>query len=288
MAGTPLKNLAVFKDLCGDENLKNIVLVTTMWDELQDESVGSKREELLLSTFWKDMIRLGSRTCRFQGTRASAWDIVNSLDLEGAHQTRTPLQIQQEMVDRGLPLHETGAAKTLFGYLRAEFKKVWARMRHGARGRVGAGIPSRRPALSRSSTIGSGSSAGWSVLSTSSSSNSSYHTPQQTPSPTESASSGCSAYGRRETLLAMITGLRLAHQMADIAAIPILRGTIGTVLQIAQMIEASSLLDSRASFLKLLRVWGAHIMRSAKLLNILDGSSRRLRNIWKELGYRKN
>ena len=293
MAGTPLKNLAVFKDLCGDENLKNIVLVTTMWDELQDESLGSKREGELLSTFWKDMIHLGSRTRRFQRNHESAWDIVNCLDLEGARQTRTPLEIQREMVDRGLPLHETGAAKTLFGYLGAEFKKVWARMRHGARGKVGARTPSRRPALSRSSTIGSGFSVtGWSVLSTSSSGNSSgnssYHTSQQMLSPTESASSGCSAYGRRETLLAMITGLRLAHQMADIAAIPILRGTIGTVLQIAQMIEASSLLDSQASFLKPLRVWGAHIMRSAKLLNILDGSSRRLRNIWKELSYRKS
>ena len=224
--------------------MKNTVLVTTTWGELQDESIRSKREGELLSTSWKEMIHLGSRTCRFQGTRASAWDIVNCLDLEGAHQTRTPLQIQQEMVDRGLPLHETGAAKTLFGYLRAEFKKVWARMRHGARGRVGARIPSPRPALSRSSTFGSGfSSTGWSVLSTSSSSNSSYHTPQQTPSPTESASSGCSAYGRRETLLAMITGLRLAHQMANIAAIPILRGTIRTVFQIAQAIEASSLLS---------------------------------------------
>ena len=289
MAGTPLKNLAVFKDLCGDENLKNIVLVTTMWDELQDESLGSKREGELLSTFWKDMIHLGSRTCRFQRNHESAWDIVNCLDLEGARQTRTPLEIQREMVDRGLPLHETGAAKTLFGYLGAEFKKVWARMRHGARGRVGARKPSPRPALSRSSTFGSGfSSTGWSVLSTSSSSNSSYHTPRETLSPTESASSGCSAYGRRETLLEMITGLRLAHQMADIAAIPILRGAIGTVLQIAQMIEASSLLDSRASFLKLLRVWVARIMRSAKLLNILDGSSRRLCNMRKELSYRKN
>jgi len=35
----------------------------------------------------------------------------------------------------------------------------------------------------------------------------------------------------------MIQGLMLAHQMADIASVPTLRGAIGTVLQIAQTIE---------------------------------------------------
>ncbi|KAF8557899.1 kinase-like protein [Imleria badia] len=89
-AGTPLRNLAVFKDLCGDGNLKNIVLVTTMWDEVEDQAVGSQREDELLSDFWKVMIRQGSRSCRFEGTRDSAWEIINRLDLEGSRQMRIP------------------------------------------------------------------------------------------------------------------------------------------------------------------------------------------------------
>ena len=84
-SGTSLKNLAVFKDLCGDNNLKNVVLVTTMWDEVQDESVGAEWETQLLSDFWKDMTDHGSRTCRFTGTRESAWEIINGLDLEISH-----------------------------------------------------------------------------------------------------------------------------------------------------------------------------------------------------------
>ena len=126
----------MFKDLCGDSNMKNTVLVTTMWDEVDGQSVGSKREEELLSTFWMDMISLGSRTCRFQGTRESAWEIINCLDLEGSHLRRAPLQIQREMVDRGLPLHETMAAKALFPsliQLVGELKKVWATLRNTAR-----------------------------------------------------------------------------------------------------------------------------------------------------------
>ncbi|KAF8438414.1 P-loop containing nucleoside triphosphate hydrolase protein [Boletus edulis BED1] len=113
MAGTSRRDLSVFKTLCGENNLKNVVLVTTMWDEVE-ESTGSRREKELLSDFWGDMIRFGSRTLRFQGTRESAWEIISCLHLERSDQERTPLEIQREMVDCGLQLHETTAAKTLF------------------------------------------------------------------------------------------------------------------------------------------------------------------------------
>ena len=99
MTGTPLKDLVVLKDLCSDENLKNIVLVTTMWGELQVESIGSEREEELLSTSWKDIINVGSRTCRFQGTRESAWEIIDRLDLKGRFRARSSLPRLRKMGD---------------------------------------------------------------------------------------------------------------------------------------------------------------------------------------------
>jgi hypothetical protein len=116
-----------------------------MWDEVDDQSVGYKREEELLSNFWKDMILLGSRTCRFQGTRESAWEIIRCLDLEGSRLRRAPLQIQREMVDRDLPLHETTAAKTLLCsliQLAGELKKVWAKLRSRARRTTSPRAPS--------------------------------------------------------------------------------------------------------------------------------------------------
>ncbi|KAG6374164.1 P-loop containing nucleoside triphosphate hydrolase protein [Boletus reticuloceps] len=131
MAGTPLRHLSVFKELCGENNLKNVVLVTTMWDEV-GESAGSRREKELLSDFWVDMISLGSRACRFQNTPESAWEIIDCLNLERSDQRRTPLKIQQEMVDRGLQLHETAAAKTLLRSLTrlaGEAKRVWTKLR---------------------------------------------------------------------------------------------------------------------------------------------------------------
>jgi hypothetical protein len=53
------------KKLCGDDNLKNIILVTTFWNEVTDE-VAVKREKELISTdnLWKQMIDQGSRVER--------------------------------------------------------------------------------------------------------------------------------------------------------------------------------------------------------------------------------
>ncbi|KAF8438392.1 P-loop containing nucleoside triphosphate hydrolase protein [Boletus edulis BED1] len=233
MAGTPLRNLSVFKYLCGDGNLKNIVLVTTMWDEVKDQSVGSRMEDELLSVFWKDMTRLGSRTCRFQGTRESAWEIINCLDLESSGQGRTPLRIPQEKVDCGLQLHETTASKkTFLRYLiqlAAEARKVWTKLRNKNRRKTRPRVPSvgLHRASSRSSTIKS--EAAWSVASPTSTS--------RIASPTGSTFSGCSINDRQDTLLATIRILGLTHQMADVANIPILRGIIRTALRVAQLIQ---------------------------------------------------
>lgn len=198
-----------------------------MWDELSDQSTGLKREEELRSTCWKAMIRLGSRTRRFQGTRQSAWEIIHSLDLE----------ILPGRVDPSLPFHETPPGKTLLRSLRIEFKWIWARMRKWAR--------RKGHALSTSSTLGSIGSA-WSLVSIDPPLNSSHDAIHPVSDLTEGTTSGCSAHGRRETLLTVIASLtgRLTYQMADITSVSTLRETIGIVLKIAQMIEVSYLLST--------------------------------------------
>lgn len=238
-----MRNLAVFRDLCGDSSLKNIVLVTTMWDEV-DKAVGSDREEELRSDFWKGMICHGSRSCRFEGTRESAWEIMDCLDLEGSYQTRIPLQIQEEMVDRGLELHETTAAKTLLRFLvnlAGEFKKAWAKLRNKTRRATsprGTSGDLRRHTLGRSSTIRSGSTQ--SIVTSASLSRVGTRDSTSPSSPAESTSSGCSADGYRDALFATIKVLGIAHQAADIGHIPMLRGIIGTVLHVAQLINVST------------------------------------------------
>ncbi|KAI6101842.1 hypothetical protein F5141DRAFT_1136077 [Pisolithus sp. B1] len=70
----------MFKELCGKDNFKNVLLVTTMWDEVAEEA-GSAREQELHADFWQAMIALGSTIHRFEGTTESAWKIIDSLSV---------------------------------------------------------------------------------------------------------------------------------------------------------------------------------------------------------------
>ncbi|KAI6017063.1 hypothetical protein EDC04DRAFT_2511921, partial [Pisolithus marmoratus] len=65
----------MFKELCGKDNLKNIILVTMMWDEVMEE-VGLAHEQELHADFWQTMIALGPTIHHFEGTTESAWKII--------------------------------------------------------------------------------------------------------------------------------------------------------------------------------------------------------------------
>jgi len=117
MAGTPLKNLRIFEQLCGKNALKNIILTTTMWDEV-DEETGSTRERELKDIYWKAMIDRGSSTGRFGGTRDSAFRLIAPLLDE--RNSRNTLLLQKELVDLDLRLSETHAGQML----RSEIKQL--------------------------------------------------------------------------------------------------------------------------------------------------------------------
>jgi GTP-binding protein EngB required for normal cell division len=68
MQGSAKKNLYMFKKLCGNNALKNVILGTTMWDKVS-ETEGTARELELTSTsdFWGWMVSQGSRVYRHTG-----------------------------------------------------------------------------------------------------------------------------------------------------------------------------------------------------------------------------
>ena len=108
----------MFQNLCGIEALKNVVLVTTMWDEVGEEE-GSKSEVELITKYWNTMIELGCHTSRFYNNTESALDIVSQFQDDA----RCTVLIQKELVDLHLELAETSAGRTLF-YLLVEFIKT--------------------------------------------------------------------------------------------------------------------------------------------------------------------
>jgi hypothetical protein len=73
-----LKNLRVFGEVCGDEALPRVLLVTTMWDQV-DEAYGEIRERELKNTFWRAMLAQTARTTRHDGDYKSAQDILGFL-----------------------------------------------------------------------------------------------------------------------------------------------------------------------------------------------------------------
>ena len=115
MGGSAIKHLKMFHNLCGVEALKNVVLVTTIWDQAYEE----EGDNQLTTIFWKTMIELGCRTPRFENYTESALDIVPQFQ-----DARFTALLQRELVDLHLQLTETSAGRTLFSFLVEFIKKI--------------------------------------------------------------------------------------------------------------------------------------------------------------------
>jgi hypothetical protein len=122
MAGTPRKNLELFRKLYGDEFYERVNLTTTMWAEepqLNDpeEITFQERQVQLEQEYWGDMIARGARPEQFRGTRESAWEILDSLISAATERQRNRivLEIQQELVDLEKSVPATKAGQHLHG-----------------------------------------------------------------------------------------------------------------------------------------------------------------------------
>ncbi|KAL8838118.1 MAG: hypothetical protein Q9170_002259 [Blastenia crenularia] len=102
--GSSVKTLNIFKRICGQLALKNVLLVTTRWNEV-DEAVGANREKELRESFWAYMLAKGSTMTRFYGSRDSATAIASQL----LSKNSIVLEIQRELVDEGKNLKDTVA-----------------------------------------------------------------------------------------------------------------------------------------------------------------------------------
>ena len=111
MQGSAKANLLMFRQLCGQDALKKVVLVTTMWDRVTNEE-GVKRETELINTpeFWGRMLEKGSSSHRHDNTKASARDIVHLL---AHHNASIATDLQKQLVDERRRLDQTSAGREL-------------------------------------------------------------------------------------------------------------------------------------------------------------------------------
>lgn len=109
MSGSSIKNLRMFRKLCGTENMSKVSLVTTMWDKVTLEE-GALRERQLDGPggFWSTMVSSGSLVKRHDGSRESAEALV--LDMLD----NVPMTIKlQEEIASGKALIDTDAGASI-------------------------------------------------------------------------------------------------------------------------------------------------------------------------------
>ncbi|KAI5994304.1 hypothetical protein EDC04DRAFT_2910550 [Pisolithus marmoratus] len=110
MGGTSKRNFRLFRELCGDNSLKNVTIVTNMWGNV-DPKIGEAREKELATNdkFFKPVLEKGARMMRHHGTQASAHTILRYL-VNGQAAT---LAIQHELVNERKDLAHTAAGAEL-------------------------------------------------------------------------------------------------------------------------------------------------------------------------------
>ena len=110
MGGISTRNFRMFRELCGDSSLKNVVILTNMWGEV-NQDVGEARERELANDdlFFKPVLEKGARMIRHDHTLASAQKVLRYF----FNNRPAVLQIQREIVDEKKDILQTAAGEEL-------------------------------------------------------------------------------------------------------------------------------------------------------------------------------
>ncbi|KAH6906636.1 kinase-like domain-containing protein [Coprinopsis sp. MPI-PUGE-AT-0042] len=117
--GRDLGNMNVFLKLCGSNAYRNVAIITTGWEEVEERGA-AERERSLKTEFLREFLSGGGRCQRYRRTESmvrNAWDIVDMFDGD-----KRPLLIQDEMVNKKVKLWKTSAFKAI-SKLRSFFRR---------------------------------------------------------------------------------------------------------------------------------------------------------------------
>lgn len=110
VGGATQNDFRRFRKLCGDSTLKNIVIVTTMWDTTSRQAAEQRERELAQTpAFYKPAIDNGALMARHYNTAESAHHILRIV----LGFPPELLRIQRELVDEGKTLSGTSAGMDL-------------------------------------------------------------------------------------------------------------------------------------------------------------------------------
>jgi cell division FtsZ-interacting protein ZapD len=106
--GLAVKNFRMFRELCGEKSLKNVVIVTNMWGSVIHQK-GVERERELADEHFKAAIGKGAQLCRHKNTPESARAILRAI----LKNQPVVLEIQRELIDEGKDIGQTAAGAEL-------------------------------------------------------------------------------------------------------------------------------------------------------------------------------
>ena len=109
ISGSSMLNFGVFQKMTGAACSKNIVLATTLWDCVDEETGIQRQAELqTVPDFWGSSCQEGSRVVRLSDTNA-----IKQLLKSMTNNTPMPLRIQDEMAVHNVSSFQTSAGIAL-------------------------------------------------------------------------------------------------------------------------------------------------------------------------------
>ena len=108
-----MKNLRMFRKMCGDDSLGSVVLATTFWGMTNPEIEQAREAQLTTRPdFWGHFIQKGSKVFRQDQGKESATKIIDYLV---SRRKPVVLDIQREMNEQNKTLDQTGAGVEMRG-----------------------------------------------------------------------------------------------------------------------------------------------------------------------------
>ncbi|KAH7411576.1 P-loop containing nucleoside triphosphate hydrolase protein [Phaeosphaeria sp. MPI-PUGE-AT-0046c] len=126
VTGSERTRTRLFEKVCGPGAYSNIVIGTTMWNQISSQADGDKRMQERKSDpkFWGAMVAQGTRVVKHNNTSESARDILRML----INKNTVRLQMQQELVDKRGDVVDTSAGKFLDAELGRTSERYQARI----------------------------------------------------------------------------------------------------------------------------------------------------------------
>jgi hypothetical protein len=131
MGGTAVRNFRVFRQLCGENNLKSVVIATTFWEK-EDPVVCEKREAQLQARFFKGVLAKGAQLMRLYEDSMSAQEVVGAL----VDNQPLTLRIQVELVEESKNIGATAAGAVLFQDFQRQIDERLAELKATTRGKI--------------------------------------------------------------------------------------------------------------------------------------------------------